>query len=371
MSKKTTNTHEVSIEDVLEDVTPTTPLVQKLRNDIRSQLKRIGELELAAGANEDFLDSVREAISTITPLEPVRYIPKNRKVDHPMSAVVVFSDWHIGEVVRASEVEGFNAYNWDIAQKRAYYFGKVFTDAITVQQSTAVIDELVVVVIGDMISGDLHHELVAHNEFPSPEQAIRAGCLLSKTIAELAPHFKTIRVEFIVIDNHSRLTKKMQFKGGGENSYGNVVGFVARERLSSHKNVTFGLHKSIQELVEIQGFRYLCGHGATIKGFAGIPWYGIDRKVAKEAKARRRMVEDKTFDKLILGHYHTPIRTPDFMMNGSMSGTTEYDHGEGRHANPCQVAFLVHPKIGEVQWNEFYLQHADDMDFKGKEKASI
>jgi hypothetical protein len=368
MSKKKS---VADINDALEDITPVTPLVQKLRNDNKSLLKKISELELEAGANEDFLDEFRDSLRAIKPLEPVRYVPKDRKVDHPMSAVVVFSDWHIGEVVRGAETEHFNVFNWDIAQKRTHYFGKVFTDAITVQQTTASIDELVVIVVGDMISGDLHHELVAHNEFPSPEQAIRAGCLLAKTIAEMAPHIKKVRVEFIVIDNHSRLTKKMQFKGGGENSYGNVVGFVAKERLREHKSVEFRLYKSIQEVVEIRGFRYLCGHGATIKGFAGIPWYGIDRKVAKEAKARRRMVNDKSFDKLILGHYHTPIKTPDFLMNGSLSGTTEYDHGEGRHANPCQVSFLVHPKIGEVQWNEFYLQHADNMDFKGKELVCL
>lgn len=362
---------EIDVNDVIEDVTPQSPLIQKLRSDKQGLLKRIATLEIQAGANEDFLDEFRGALSSIKPLEAVRYVPKDRKVGHPMSAVAVFSDWHIGEVIRPSEVEGFNSFSWEIAQKRMYYFGKKFTDWITVQQSVGCIDELVVVVVGDMISGDLHHELVAHNEFPSPEQAIRAGCLLSKTVAELAPHFKKVRVEFIVIDNHSRLTRKMQFKGGGDNSFGNVVGFVAKERLRSHHNVEFNLHKSIQEIVEVRGRKYLCGHGATIKGFAGIPWYGVERKVAKEAKARRRMVQDKSFDKLILGHYHTPILTPDFMMNGSLSGTSEYDHGEGRHANPCQVAFLVHPKIGEVQWNEFYLQHADGVDFRGHELVSM
>ena len=34
------------------------------------------------------------------------------------------------------------------------------------------------------------------------------------------------------------------------------------------------------------------------------------------------------------------------IVNGSLSGTSEFDHSCGRHASPCQVAYLMHGKHG-------------------------
>jgi hypothetical protein len=111
-------------------------------------------------------------------------------------------------------------------------------------------------------------------------------------------------------------------------------------------------------------------HGHNIKGWAGIPWYGTDRHIAREAKARRQR-PTKNFDKLILGHFHAPLWTPDYIVNGSLSGTSELDHGQGRDAAPCQVAFLVHPKHGEMNRIEFNVANGDDEDFNGAEQVLV
>ena len=53
----------------------------------------------------------------------------------------------------------------------------------------------------------------------------------------------------------------------------------------------------------------------------------------------------------------------------SLSGTSELDHGMGRHAEPCQVAFLVHPKYGEMNKIEFLVANGDNEDYQGAEVA--
>jgi hypothetical protein len=90
--------------------------------------------------------------------------------------------------------------------------------------------------------------------------------------------------------------------------------------------------------------------------------------VAREAKARRRK-PNRNFDKMIIGHFHQPLWTTDYIVNGSLSGTSELDHGQGRHAEPSQIAFLVHPRYGEMNKIEFEVQHADKEDFGGAELA--
>ncbi len=359
----------ISAVDAIEDSNPS-PMSRKLEKDNQLLRRRVEELKLEMGEDEAQFDLIKKELRSITPTNPVVYVPsqKNVKVSSPLSAVMVMGDWHIGEVVEPDEIEEFNAYNWGLAQKRAYYLQKQFINWVNVQRTATVVDELVVVVIGDMISGDIHQELQVTNEFPAPVQSVRAGMLVAKTIAEMAPHFKTVRVEYVTLDNHCRLTKKPQWKEGGYNSFNYIVGFIAKERLAAIPNVEFNIYPSAKALIAVQGWKYLCQHGHGIKGWSGIPWYGTDRHIASEAKARRSM-PTKNFDKMILGHFHQPLWTTDYIINGSMSGTSELDHGCGRHAEPAQVAFLVHPKHGEMNRIEFNVAGGDEEDFGGAEIA--
>jgi hypothetical protein len=57
------------------------------------------------------------------------------------------------------------------------------------------------------------------------------------------------------------------------------------------------------------------------------------------------MINGKGFHYWSTAHFHTPFFLENrHIGNGSLSGTSEFDHSQGRHAKPCQVAFLVHPK---------------------------
>lgn len=357
----------IEIESLVEDVNPS-PMVKKLQNDNKNLKKQIESLKLEIGESEARLEQIKNEFKSIQIKKPAIHSSrlKKKRVSSPLSAVMVLGDWHIGEIVEGDEIENFNKFNWALAQKRAYYLHKQFVDWVNVQRVSSVIDELVVICIGDNISGDIHYELQVTNEFPAPVQAVRAGLLMAKTIAEMSAHFNKVRVEFVTLDNHSRLTQRSQWKEGGYNSYNFIVGFVAKERLSSVSHINFNLYPNSKSLVDIKGWKYLCMHGHNIKGWSGIPWYGTDRQVAKEAKARRNM-PGKNFDKIVMGHFHTPVWTNDYIVNGSLSGTNEFDHGQGRHADPAQVAFLVHPKYGEMNRIEFTVCIGDKEDFNNKE----
>ena len=96
----------------------------------------------------------------------------------------------------------------------------------------------------------------------------------------------------------------------------------------------------------------------------GIPWYGIERDLGRESRRRLdRLQEQLRRDAPVEGlmdyglgaHWHTPFVGPSFryLVNGSLSGTNEFDHSCGRHAPPQQVAALISPKhglFGPVAW---------------------
>lgn len=84
-------------------------------------------------------------------------------------------------------------------------------------------------------------------------------------------------------------------------------------------------------------------------GQAGIPYYGMERDRAREAMKRQHT--EKGFDYISIGHWHVPaIIGGNILVNGSLPGTTEFDHLVGRHASPAQVSFMVHPKFGLFNW---------------------
>jgi hypothetical protein len=110
----------------------------------------------------------------------------------------------------------------------------------------------------------------------------------------------------------------------------------------------------MQALVEAAGRKYLIGHGDGILGTWGIPFYGIDRKVGREAKARRAM-PDRQFDRIVIGHFHTGTDHEDWLIGGSLSGTDENDHKCGRHSKAHQTSWATHPKHGEFGFTRWYL----------------
>jgi hypothetical protein len=357
----------VSATDLIEDSNPS-PILRKMEKDNQQLRRKIDELRLELGKNDSFIEMMKRELRAIDVLPPVpiKSMSKTTRVSAPLSAVLVLGDWHIGEYTESDQIEQFNQYSWNIAQKRAYYLQKQFVNWVNVQRTATMVDELVVIAIGDMLSGDIHQELQVTNEFPAPVQTVRAGILLAKTIAEMSSHFKKVRVEYVTQDNHSRLTQKPQWKEGGLNSYNYIIGWIVQQQLAKLSNVEVNTYNCVKALVDVRGWKYLCMHGHNIKGWAGIPWYGADRQIAREAKVRRQR-PTKNFDKVIIGHFHQPLWTTDYIVNGSMSGTNELDHGLGRDAAPCQVAFLVHPKYGEMNRIEFNVANGDDEDFGGAE----
>jgi len=319
--------------------------VDRLKLDIK-QIKKI------AGDTTRFYDRIIEATTPVSPLPQV-YSTKVNKNKSVLSALLHITDWHTDEIINPTEVDGFNAYNPDIQKQLLKVLLEKVIDYITLNRNLYVIDELVIVCTGDLISGDIHYELVATNADPVPVQVIHAAEHLAVLVGGLAPHFKKIRVEYIVPDNHSRRTQKFQFKQAAKNSDNYIVGYITKLFMSKHDNVEVNLHESLWKVVEVNGTQYLCSHGHTVRGWAGFPYYGIDRAVGKESKKRMNAPDNKKFDKILIGHYHAPCKMQDWIIGGSLSGTTEFDHGQGRHAQPMQTAWLVHKRYGEFNFTEF------------------
>lgn len=145
-----------------------------------------------------------------------------------------------------------------------------------------------------------------------------------------------------------------------------LVGYMMSLFLEKHTNIEFNLHAMHEKVVRVLNINYLLMHGHGIRAWMGIPWYGIERRVAKESTARQNIImndvqraKDVGFHKIVHGHFHTPFDGGLYSCGGSVSGTDAFDHQNGRYSQPSQSAWMVHEKYGEFNRINFQLKHFD------------
>ena len=354
---KDSSIRTVSIEKIASDVDPSEE-VRYLRQQLQAAQNRLDEYKLSQGKIQMFMRDLQKAITCLPPPSIQYNPPETSRVTNPIALVIHNTDWHMGAVQEEDEIEGFNAFSPTILEKRILLLVRKVLTWTQLHRNSYTVDECRILVTGDLISGDIHDELRVTNAFPTPVQTVEAGCLLAKEIALLSPHFPRVKVDFITVDNHSRLTPKPQHKQGGYNTFNYPLAYIAQQQLANHKNVTFHIHPKEQEVVNVKGRRYLLCHGHQVMGWAGFPYYGIQRKVGREA-AKRMRSDIAKFDRIILGHWHAPLQHPWYWIGGSASGTDAYDHSQGRDAEPIQSAWFVHPRHGEFDRTDWVLHEKE------------
>ena len=332
-----------TVKKVAQQVDPEAQIAF-LRKELFERAKTIKVLQNRLGSEREFAERVSAAIVAAEPF-PLFHIRKSKKETKAVVACIKLSDWHIGERIRRNETEGFGTFNYDIAEQRIFSIVEDFLKWVATQRTAYVIDEIAVFGEGDYVSGDIHDELLATNEFPLPEQTAKAGLLLGEVVRRISGHAKRVSLFMVGADNHGRLRKKPQGKQKTTNNMSYLVHTLAMSYLQQCNNIHPTVATGAKLLTVVNGFRILSEHGDAVKGWAGLPYYGFNRMIGKEAT--RRMLTRKGFHYWSIGHFHVPSfiegRT---LVNGSLSGTSEFDHINGRHALPSQVAYLMHPVHG-------------------------
>lgn len=351
-------THKIIKPEQARTQSPESPLEHALRERLVQVERELSNIKTCSGRLDLFNAEIKELIQAIPPYFSQYQPQKLSKVSSPVVACLQLCDWQIGQVIDKHMTNFFGVYNYNLAVDRAFDLVDSFINWIDVQRSGYIIREAVVIVNGDMINGDLRKSSTITNEWPTPGQQVRCANLLSETLRRIACHFEKVTVEYVVPDNHSRNTKRFEPTAAGLNSNNLPVAELTRLHLRDIENIEFKIHLEIQARILINGIPYLAEHGHGVRSNLGYPWYAMGHKIGREAK--KRMLTPRTFTKLIIAHFHTPMLTPDFMVGASLCGTSENDAAHGRHYPPAQTAWLVHPKHREFNWLDFRLADFDN-----------
>ena len=309
------------------------------KDEIEKEIKKLKQKEIEKYYKKFKEFKIREEniISALSSIIPKFPIPdknifnlnksddflKSRKNSTKTTAVLLLSDWHIGEYVSPEETFGYGVFNSEIAAARVELILEK-TVSILLNHEYIDVEKLIIVALGDMVSGTIHDELEITQDLNAAEQLYYSAYLLALLLNDLSKYFP--KIEFYgVIGNHGRLKKKKYYKEKYVN-YDYIVYQITSLLLRDNKNIEFNIPKSPHIVVRIYNHNFLFTHGDNIRSWAGIPWYGIHRYA-------NNMREIFNFNNIILngvamGHFHQPafldrINGP-IIVNGSLKGIDEY-----------------------------------------------
>ncbi len=293
-------------------------------------------------ARQAFLDAMTHGYH-----EPPK-VPFREKASglREMTAVCLASDWHVEETVLPEHVAGLNEYNMKISDQRITRFFEAIVRNVERERAegTILIRDLILALMGDLITGYIHEELMQANGLSPIETVLWLMPRLRRGILML---LERLQLESITIPcshgNHGRTTKKSMIARGAENSYEWLLYNQLAMLFEGDSRVKFEITKSAHQYVQPYDFTLHFHHGDSLKFMGGIG--GLSIPLLKAVPAWNSM---KFSHYHHIGHFHTiGIAGTSAITNGSLIGYGAYSAWiRAQFEPPQQVFYLLDSKRG-------------------------
>jgi hypothetical protein len=333
------------------------------------------EQELAqTKRHNDDAESIRKVIYELKAMtaDPPRWlVQKPKRHINDNVPVVVWSDWHMGEVVNRVQVGGVNEFNTAIARTRVRKLVEKTIELCKHHMVNPKYPGIVVCIGGDMITGAIHEELGNTNDRTVQQSLLDCQELCIWGLERMADEFGKVFVP-CVVGNHPRDTHKPRMKNAVYQNYEWNMYVQLERHFRKDKRIQFMIPGETDAFFAVHGHRFLLTHGDRLGVKGGDGMIGalgpITRGAIKLGRSEAQIGRD--FDTLIMCHYHTYIPRSEAsaaMVNGTLKGYDEYARLGLRvgYSRPSQALFFVNAKYGiTCQW-PIYLE-AEQTSMKGK-----
>lgn len=281
------------------------------------------------------------------------------------------SDWHWGEIVYPSQVNGVNEFNIEIAHRRARLFFEKVVYLLRHHVVQPQYPGLVLALGGDFLSGDIHEELTETNEMPNMVALLDLFGVLKWGIDALANEFENLFLP-CVPGNHGRNTRKPRAKNRAFTNFDWLLYQFLAKAFENDKRVKFFIPDGPDALYEVAGHKYLLTHGDSMRGGDSMIGHFGPVLRGQKKKLSRNSGIGLEFDTMIHGHFHTYFPTDKIIGNGSLKGLDEYAfQGNFGYEPPIQALWITNPKHGVTVHMPIYLeQHAGRLIDKGADWVS-
>ena len=306
---------------------------------IESKYQAVLERALAAEKERDAFKILKES-----PSNEFVIMPKFGDKKGEATAVVIASDWHIEEKVRPESVNGRNSYDIPTAEKRAVEFFENTIKLIKKEQQDVQIDTLVLALLGDFISSNIHEELLENCELTPMAAIIKAKNLI---VAGIESILRETNLKLVIpchVGNHTRITKKIHLSNEQGNSLEYFMYHTLSDYFAKEKRITWMIAEGYHSYIQIYNYTIRFHHGHSIK-FGG----GVGGIMIPVQKAISQWNKIKWADLDCFGHLHVQMDGKNFLANGSNIGYNSFAVAiKADFDTPRQTFFLIDKKRGKT-----------------------
>lgn len=330
--------------------------IAKLKSEIKSLAAQLGE----AGSRQEVIEALASPVPT------VKAPPKTAGGRAVAAAVLMLSDTHFEATVDPASVNYMNAYNEKIARLRTQRFIDGAKSLIEVHRSKADIRTVVLGIIGDVVEGWIHEELMVTN-WTSPLGALQfAEEMIVHVIDSLLADEKIEHLSVpCQIGNHGRLTHKKAPGIAIPTSLEWYLYAQIAKRYKGDSRVAIGVPEGLVTYTEVFGYTLRWEHGDSFRSQGGIGGLTIPFN-----KLIHRRDQDRPADMTHIGHYHTYTPSSRSIVNGSLKGYDPYALSLGLpFERAVQASYILDRANGPHSLAPLWCQRKDDV-FKSAAKAA-
>ena len=290
------------------------------------------------------LESALHVFEKVKPITTYQIIPKERQGLGEAVAVVLASDWHIEEIVRPEEVNDRNEHNLAISKMRVDKFFRGVLRLTEITGRDVKINTLVLALLGDFITNDIHEEMLETTELEPTKAIIECQNRIASGIEFLLKNTQLNIVLPCHSGNHARTTEKTRNATEAGHSleymmYHSLAGYFRNE-----KRVKFLISNSYHSYIEVFGMtiRFHHGHNVRYAGGIGGLTIPVNKAIAQWNKLRWADID-------CFGHFHQRFDGGNFLANGSLIGYNAFALAiKAGFEKPSQQFFLVDKKRGKT-----------------------
>lgn len=330
-------------------------------DNLKSELRELRQK--LAGYDREYADhqfiksrlfSLKE--STVTP--PDWLVRRPKAIKSPGIPCMMWSDWHWAEVIDPAQINGVNAYNLEIAHARAKALVERTIQLLRSYMVSPNYDGVAICLGGDMLSGNIHEELVNTNAVPIMAAVVDLWGVLEWAIKTMADEFGKVAI-FCVTGNHGRSTHKVPSKDRAFTSFDWLVYAHLQHAFKDDKRVTIIAPNGSDILFAVFSHKFLLTHGDQFRGGDGMIGHIGPVTRGQKKKQSRNAEIGQEFDTMIHGHFHTYSPGDRVIGNGSLCGYNEYAaSGNFAFEAPRQALWVVHPQHGITYHIPVYVDEA-------------
>jgi hypothetical protein len=286
------------------------------------------------------------------PAAPQWLTPKTPAKGHRATACLLLTDTHFDEDVDPDEIDGMNAYNRHIAEMRLEQYFKGAVNLSKNYLSGVKYDGAVLMLGGDIFSGNIHEELTRTNADTLFGSLLHWLDPLRSGLELLAREFGRVHVAGTP-GNHGRMTRKPIMKQRAADNLDWLTYRLLAREMKNDDRFTWEIPTSADTNVQIYDERYLLTHGDQFRGGSGIAGALSPMMIGAARKTKRQIYAGKPYKYMVIGHWHSQMFLPGkgILAGGTVKGYDEYAFINNFEPEPPQQPLWIATPERGITWS--------------------